>query len=113
MEVIHNQISNDAHRKITDTYTLGAYRVKVYTYHDKDKKAYWSIIKECIVEPSGTTGIYFEKYRFHNDLNKIINSAITSRYNYQHLVSHHNKALHMVRELVDQLLEKEQEKVSA
>jgi hypothetical protein len=109
MEIIHDHISNDNHRKITDTYTLGAYRVKVYTYHDKDKKAYWSIIKECIVEPSGTTGIYFEKYRFHNDLNKIINSAIASRYNYQHLISHHNKALYMVRELVDQLLEREKE----
>ena len=111
MEVIHDQISNDAHRKITDTYTLGAYRVKVYTYHDKNKKAYWSIIKECIVEPSGTTGIYFEKTRLQNGVNKIINYANASRYNYQHLISHHNKALHMVRELIDQLLEKE--KVSA
>jgi len=111
MEVIHNQISNDAHRKITDTYTLGAYRVKVYTYHDKIQKTYWSIITECTVEPSGTTGIYFEKSRLYTDLNKLVNSAIASRYNYQHLISHHNKALLMVRELVDQLLEKE--KVSA
>jgi hypothetical protein len=111
MEVIHNQISNDAHRKITDTYTLGAYRVKVYTYHDKNKKGYWSIIKECIVEPSGTTGIYFEKSRLHTDLNKLISLNGASRYNYQHLISHHSKALYMVRELIDQLLEKE--KVSA
>jgi hypothetical protein len=111
MEVIHDQISNDAHRKITDTYTRGAYRVKVYTYHDKNKKAYWSIIKECIVEPSGTTGIYFEKSRLHTDLNKLISLNAASRYNYQHLISHHSKALHMVRELIDQLLEKE--KVSA
>jgi len=111
MEVIHNQISNDARRKITDTYTIGEYRVKVYTYHDKNKKAYWSIISECTVEPSGTTGIYFEKHRLYTDLNKLINTAIASRYNYQHLISHHNKALLMVRELIDQLLEKE--KVSA
>jgi hypothetical protein len=111
MEVIHNHQRNSQHRKITDTYTLGAYRVKVYTYHDKNKKAYWSIIQECTVEPSGTTGIYFEKSRPQVDLNKLINSAIASRYNYQHLISHHNKALLMVRELVDQLLEKE--KVSA
>ena len=107
MEIIHNQISNDAHRKITDTYTLGAYRVKVYTYHDKNKKAYWSIISECTVEPSGTTGIYFEKTRLQNGVNKIINYANASRYNYQHLISYHSKALLMVRELVDQLLEKE------
>jgi hypothetical protein len=111
MEVIHNQISNDAHRKITDTYTLGDYRVKVYTYHDKNKKSYWSIISECTVEPSGTTGIYFEKTRLQNGVNKIINYANASRYNYQHLISHHSKAIHMVRELIDQLLEKE--KVSA
>ena len=112
MEVIHNQISNDAHRKITDTYTRGEYRVKVYTYHDKNKKAYWSIIKECIVEPSGNPDIYFEKYSpVKYDLNKLISLNSASRYNYQHLVSHHNKALHMVRELIDQLLEKE--KVSA
>jgi len=107
MEVIHDHISNDAHRKITDTYTLGAYRVKVYTYHDKNNKVYWSIFKECTVEPSGTTGIYFEKTRLQSNLNKVVNSAIASRYNYQHLISHHNKALLMVRELVDQLLEKE------
>ena len=105
MEVIHNQISNDAKRKITDTYTLGAYRVKVYTSHDRVKKAYWSVISECIVEPSGTTGIYFEKSRPQVDLNKLVNSAIASRYNYQHLISYHNKALYIVRELVDQLLE--------
>ncbi len=111
MEVIYNQISNDAHRKITDTYTLGAYRVKVYTYHDKNKKAYWSIIKECVVEPSGHPDIYFEKSRLYTDLNKLINTAIATRYNYQHLISHHSKALDSVRELVDQLLEKE--KVSA
>lgn len=111
MEVIHNQISNVAQRKITDTYTRGSYRVKVTTYHDKNKKAYWSIIRECTVEPSGTTGIYFEKSRPQVDLNRLINTAIASRYNYQHLISHHSKALHMVRELIDQLLEKE--KVSA
>ena len=111
MEVIHDQISNDAHRKITDTYTIGEYRVKVYTYHDKNKKAYWSIIKECTVEPSGTTGIYFEKSRPQIDLNKLISLNSASRYNYQHLISYHNKALYMVRELIDQLLEKE--KVSA
>lgn len=111
MEVIHNQISNDNHRKITDTYTRGDYRVKVYTYHDKNKKCYWSIISECIVEPSGTTGIYFEKSRPQIDLNKLISLNVASRYNYQHLIIHHNKAIHMVRELIDQLLEKE--KVSA
>jgi hypothetical protein len=111
MEVIHNHISNDAQRKINYTYTLGAYRVKVYTSHDRVKKAYWSVISECIVEPSGTTGIYFEKHRLHIDLNKLINTAIATRYNYQHLISHHSKALDSVRELIDQLLEKE--KVSA
>lgn len=97
-----------------DTWTLdNNYRVKVYTYHDKNKKAYWSVIKECTVEASGTAGIYFEKSTLHTSLNQLAGKVEALRFNGDSMVKAHDNAIDSVRDLVDQLLELNKEKVSA
>lgn len=116
MNAKHEKIVNEISRKCVDTYTLdNNYRVKVYTYHDKVKKVYWSTIKECTVEASGSEGIYFEKYTMHTDLHELAGRVEALRYNPENMKKAHEQALHSVRELVDQLLEAGQvrEKVSA
>jgi len=116
MNAKHDKFTNEVTRKCVDTWTLdNNYRVKVYTYHDKVKKAYWSIIKECTVEASGTSGIYFERHSVHKDLNRLAGTVIATRYNPTNMVKAHDDALYAVRELVDQLLQAnyEKEEVSA
>ena len=116
MNAKHEKIVNEITRKCVDTYTLeNNYRVKVYTYHDKVKKAYWSIISECVIEASGTSGIYFERHTMHSDFNQLANRVEALRYNAENMKKAHEIALSSVRGLVDQLLEAGQvrEKVSA
>ena len=116
MNAIHDRFVNEITRKCVDTYTLdNNYRVKVYTYHDKVKKVYWSTISECTVEASGTSGIYFEKHTMYTDLRQLAGKVEALRYNPENMKKAHEAALYSVRELVDQLLEagKVREKVSA
>jgi hypothetical protein len=114
MNAKHEKLSNEISRKVVETWTLeNNYRVKLYTYHDKVKKSYWSIISECIVEPSGSSGFYFEKHRMHEDLNRLAGRVDALRYNPANMAAAHAAALLNVRELVDQLLDAHREKVSA
>jgi hypothetical protein len=104
--VEHNQTILKDSRRVADTYTLpNNYRIKIYTYHDKNKHAYWSVIKECVVRDSGTAGIYFERHRSHVDLNKLLNITRAPRYSYTELITVHNLALQLGAELRDQYLE--------
>ena len=99
------KFSNETTRKITETWTTSDnYRVKVYTYHDKNKKVYWSIISECIVEPSGDSGYYFEKHSLRDDLNRLISQKLATRYNYDNLRAAHELAAAEVSSLVASLL---------
>ena len=114
MNVKHERSLNHVSRKCVDTWTLeNNYRVKVYTYHDKNKKAYWTTIKECIVEESGTSGIYFEKSSVHVDLHRLASKVEALRFNGDSIVKAHDTAIESVRDLIDQLLELNKEKVSA
>lgn len=116
MNAKHEKFTNEITRKCVDTWTLdNNYRVKVYTYHDKVKKVYWSIISECTVEASGNSGIYFERHSVHSDLNRLANKVIATRYNPSNMVKAHSDAVEAVRELVEQLLQAnyEKEEVSA
>lgn len=116
MSVKHDKFVNEITRKCVDTYTLeNNYRVKVSTYHDKVKKVYWSTISECVVEDSGTTGIYFERHSMHTDFNRLAGRVEALRYNPENMKRAHALALDSVRGLIDQLLEagKEREEVSA
>ena len=110
----HEKYSDATRRKVVETWTLeNNYRVKVYTYHDKIKKSYWSIISECRIEASGTDGIYFEKHHMREDLNQLAGRVDALRYNPTNMAAAHVAALLNVRELVDQLLDAHREKVDA
>ncbi len=102
----HEKFGYETNRKITETWTMpDNYRVKVYTYHDKNKKVYWSVISECIVEASGNSGVYFEKHRLHTDLNRLISQTLATRYNYEKMSTAHESAVAEVESLVVSLLE--------
>ena len=102
----YEKFGNESTRKITETWTTSDnYRVKVYTYHDKNKKVYWSIISECIVEESGMAGIYFEKHSFHNDLHRLLQSIPAPRYNYEKISAWHNVAAMQAQTLIKNLLD--------
>jgi hypothetical protein len=116
MNIKHERFLDHTSRKCVDSWTLdNNYRVKVRTYHDKVKKAYWSVISECIVEASGTSGFYFEKHTMHTDLNQLAGKVEALRFNGDSMVKAHDSAIYSVRELIDQLLQANQarEKVSA
>ena len=103
MSAIYNKTGNDIRRKIVESWTLGDYRVKLTTYHDKAGKTYTSIISECEIE-SGTNGFYFEKHRMYEHLNRLAGRVSVSRYSWPNMERAHNIAADSVRELVDQLL---------
>ena len=104
--MIHAQTINADSRRVVDTYTLeNNYRIKIYTYHDKTRKAYLSVIKECVVRESGTPGIYFERSRAHVDLNHLLASERTTRYALKDLTAAHAVALELGAELRDKSLE--------
>ena len=116
MNAIHEKFVNEITRKCVDTYTLeNNYRVKVYTYHDKVKKVYWSTISECTVEASGSEGIYFEKHSVHTDIHELAGKVEALRYNSEKLKAAHELALYSVFGQIEELLEAGQarEKVSA
>lgn len=106
MNIKHDKFSNHVTRKCVDTWTLdNNYRVKVHTSHDKVKKVYWSVISECTVQASGNSGLYFERHRMHEDLSRLINKVIVTRYNPSIMEKAHSDAVEAVRELVDELLQ--------
>ena len=110
---IHEKFGNETTRKITETWTTSDnYRVKVYTYHDKIKKVYWSIISECIVEPSGDSGYYFEKHSLRDDLNRLISQKLATRYNYEKMSAAHELAAAEVGSLVASLLAAHEKEVA-
>ena len=110
---IHEKFGNETTRKITETWTTSDnYRVKVYTYHDKNKKVYWSIISECIVEPSGDSGYYFERHSFPDDLNRLISQTLATRYNYEKMSAAHELAAAEVGSLVASLLAAHEKEVA-
>ena len=99
-----DKIGSSTRRKITETWTLGDYRVKVVTYHDKIKKSYWSIISECQIEESGTSGYYMEKHRVYEDLNKLAGRVDVSRYSWPNMERAHNIAADSQKEVIAALL---------
>ena len=99
----HNQIINNERRRITDTYTLpNNYRIKISTYHDKNKKTYWSIISECVAETRN--GYTWERHELYKDLNKLLATAPGLRYNSKDLHTAHANALQLGAEIKDQYL---------
>lgn len=105
MNAKHEKYASSERRKITETFTTpDNYRVKITTRHDKDRKGYISIISECLIEESGTSGIYFERHAVHADLNQLISSTPAARYDFRKLEHVHNLAAESVESLVSELI---------
>lgn len=111
----HNQIVRNEARRIVDTYTLpNNYRIKITTYHDRERKVYWSYIAEAIVNPSGTSGIVFERSTSEH-LHRLLSSVKGLRFSAKDLHAAHANALQLGAELRDQHLadNKDKELVNA
>ena len=94
--------SNDITRKITDTYTVENYRVKVSTWHDKTRKAYLTSVSECRIEKR--EGYTMEYHGIFADYYKTIKAERVSRYSFTNLQKFHDEVADEVAVIVNQLL---------
>jgi hypothetical protein len=103
----HNVTKSEVRRKISETWTMpDNYRVKVYTYHDKSRKAYLSILATCTVEESGYAGIIIEYSTSEKDISRLAGNVPATRYNFNRMEEAHNLALESVSEQVAALLDR-------
>ena len=98
---------NQKSRKIVTAYTEDTYRVKVYTYHDKNYKAYISIISECTIEESGQ--FTMESHRLYQDFSQRVGFVKTARYDFKKLQLAHSDVINSSGGIVGNLLKKNQE----
>lgn len=94
--------SNDITRRITDTYTVENYRVKVSTWHDKTRKAYFTSVSECRIEKRD--GYTMEYHGIFADYYKTIKAERVSRYSLTGLHKFHDEAADEAAAIVNQLL---------
>lgn len=95
--------SNEITRKITDTYTVENYRVKVSTWHDKNRKAYLTSVSECRIDKRD--GYTMEFHGIFADYYKTIKAERVSRYSFTNLQKFHNDSADEVAAIVNQLLD--------
>lgn len=99
-----NVTRNEITRKIVETYTDGSYRVRVETYHDKNRKAYITTIGECQIEKRD--GYTMEFHSVFTNYYKRIKAESVSRYSFKSLEEFHNSTAEEVAAIVANLLEK-------
>jgi hypothetical protein len=95
-------ITNEITRKITDTYTVGNYRVTVQTKHDKTRKAYLTTISECQIQKND--GYTMEFHSVFTDYFKTIKAEKVSRYSLNTLIQFHNSTAQEAAVIVNDLL---------
>lgn len=104
-------VRNDITRKITENYTIGTYRVKVTTWHDKSRKAYLTSIGECEIEKR--EGYTMERHAIFASYYKVIKAERVSRYSFKSLELFHDSTAQeagaIVTSLIDSYNEKEGE----
>jgi hypothetical protein len=100
----HEKIAVDSSRKVSESWTREEdnYRVKVSTWHDKNRKAFISNISECQIQPrEGYTMEFFSPFV---DLNRMIQAERVTRYNFAKLQEFHLQAVAQVQAEVNSLL---------
>jgi hypothetical protein len=102
---------NDITRKITESYTIGDYRVKVTTWHDKSRKAYLTSIGECQIEKR--EGYTMERHAIFASYYKTIKAERVSRYSFKSLEAFHDSTAQEAADIVDRLIKSHQEKEEA
>lgn len=98
-----NVTRNEITRDITESYTIGNYRVKVSTWHDKNRKAYITSISECRIDKRD--GYTMEFHGVFADYYKTIKAEKVSRYSFKSLTEFHNSTAQECAVIVNQLLE--------
>jgi len=102
---------NDIGRKITESYTIGTYRVKVTTYHDKSRKAYLTSVSECEIERRDSYTM--ERHAIFANYYKIIKAERVNRYSFKSLEVFHDSTVPEVADIVSRLIDSHNEKEEA
>jgi hypothetical protein len=100
----YNKQGDHITRKILVTYTLeNNWRVKIYTRHDKARKAYLTSVSECQVQHRD--GYSMEFHAVFTDFSKIVAAVPVARYSWHTLEAAHNLAFESSHDLIRQLIE--------
>ena len=104
MQTIEKEITrNDISRKVSETYTLGSYRVHITTKHDKTRKAFITSVSECQVMQRD--GYAMEFHSVFTDYFKNIKAEKVARYSFAALNKFHDSAAGEAAEIVSQLFD--------
>ena len=94
---------NEITRHITETYTIENYRVKVSTWHDKNRKAYITSVSECRIDKRD--GYTMEFHGVFADYYKTIKAERVSRYSFKSLTEFHDSTAQECAVIVNQLID--------
>lgn len=101
----YEKYGDSTRRKVVESYTLeNNYRVKVYTTHDKARKAYYTSISECQVQQR--EGYSMEFHAMFSDYSQIVQRIAISRYSWHTLEQAHNLAVELHGDIVRDLIAK-------
>jgi hypothetical protein len=99
----HEKFGREVNRTIVESWTReDNYRVKVRTWHDKNRKAYISNVSECTIERN--EGYTMEKSTMYVSLNQLIQMEAVGRYNYEKMSEFHTQAVAKTMDLINSLL---------
>lgn len=99
----HEKYGHEINRRIVESWTReDNYRVKVRSWHDKNRKAFISNLSECQIEAN--EGYVMEKSVMYSDLNQLIQIQPVSRYNYEKMSEFHAQAVAQVLDQINSLL---------
>lgn len=99
----HEKYGHEINRRIVESWTReDNYRVKVRSWHDKNRKAFISNLSECQIEAN--EGYVMEKSVMYSDLNQLIQIQPVSRYNYEKMAEFHAQAVAQVLDQIHSLL---------
>ena len=99
----HQKHGHEINRRIVESWTReDNYRVKVRSWHDKNRKAFISNLSECQIEVN--EGYVMEKSVMYSDLNQLIQIQPVSRYNYEKMSEFHAQAVAQVLDQINSLL---------
>ena len=95
------KFGHEINRRIVESWTREEdnYRVKVTTWHDKNRKAYLSNISECTIERN--EGYTMERSVMYSSLNKLVQIQAVTRYNYEKMADFHLQAVAQVMDQVE------------
>lgn len=103
-----DSVSNETSRRITDSYTVDNYRVKVSTWHDKARKAYMTSVSECQIERRD--GYTMERHAIFANYYKVIKAERVSRYSFKSLAEFHASTAQEAGDIIERLIESYNEK---